>query len=575
MIRRAALALTILSGGLAPALAADAPKLPGHWQLVIIDLSETPLFAFEAKAEGTGLAATISDPGNMGPNLKLGKAAASPAGLALDFSLGGTDAKYTTASAPEADSLLGTMTFRGRVYPVRLEKIDGEKIVPLREERTLSTMYMAAMRDREPAGKLAKLKAIVGEGGPTSPKTGMVDEALHKALVATKAPEAEVKAHADRWVAAAKPYGEPLTVQVLGQVYEGLKGKAGYEAMAKETGATYGPIAFSAAVAADKALAAEATAELKVAAASKLLAAARIVGNSEIVATTEARIAKLDAVLDAEYHAKVPPFKPAPAAARKSGSTQVALMELFTGAQCPPCVAADVGFDALISSYKPTELITLQYHLHIPGPDPLTNGDSEDRQKYYGSEIGGTPSTFFNGKSAAGGGGGMGGSEGKFNEYRKLIDPLTEGKATAKVDLSAKLDGDTIKVSAVAEAKTGEKSKPYLRLALIEEQVKYVGGNGLRYHHHVVRKFIGGAAGKALADGTVKVEETLTLADVRKFQNASIAEFEAKSAFPNPLPPIELKGLSVVAFVQDDADKSILQAAQVELDKPAASKAHP
>ncbi len=74
-------------------------------------------------------------------------------------------------------------------------------------------------------------------------------------------------------------------------------------------------------------------------------------------------------------------------------------MELFTGAQCPPCVAADVAFDALLQTYKPTEFIGLQYHLHIPGPDPLTNNDSEERQKYYGSAIRGTPSTFFNGKA--------------------------------------------------------------------------------------------------------------------------------------------------------------------------------
>ena len=54
-------------------------------------------------------------------------------------------------------------------------------------------------------------------------------------------------------------------------------------------------------------------------------------------------------------------------------------MEIFTGAECPPCVAADVGFDALLKSYKPTEFIGLQHHLHIPGPDPLTNADTVAR----------------------------------------------------------------------------------------------------------------------------------------------------------------------------------------------------
>ena len=57
-------------------------------------------------------------------------------------------------------------------------------------------------------------------------------------------------------------------------------------------------------------------------------------------------------------------------------ANKVAVLELFTGAQCPPCVAADVAFDALEKSYKHTDLILLQYHMHIPGPDPLTNPDT-------------------------------------------------------------------------------------------------------------------------------------------------------------------------------------------------------
>ena len=55
---------------------------------------------------------------------------------------------------------------------------------------------------------------------------------------------------------------------------------------------------------------------------------------------------------------------------------RVVVVELFTGAECPPCVSADVAFDALLETYKPNEVVLLEYHLHIPGPDPLTNADS-------------------------------------------------------------------------------------------------------------------------------------------------------------------------------------------------------
>ena len=48
-------------------------------------------------------------------------------------------------------------------------------------------------------------------------------------------------------------------------------------------------------------------------------------------------------------------------------------------------------------------MIGLQYHLHIPAPDPMTTPISEARKQYY--KVDGTPSIFFDGKSAAGGGG--------------------------------------------------------------------------------------------------------------------------------------------------------------------------
>ncbi|HEY2783462.1 MAG TPA: hypothetical protein VGJ05_00680, partial [Fimbriiglobus sp.] len=108
------------------------------------------------------------------------------------------------------------------------------------------------------------------------------------------------------------------------------------------------------------------------------------------------RLAKLEIRLDREYLASVPPFKPEPYAGRtEKGANQVVVMELFTGAQCPPCVAADVAFDALGKSYKHSDVLLLQYHLHIPGPDPLTNRDTLARASYY--KVNSTPSTFFNG----------------------------------------------------------------------------------------------------------------------------------------------------------------------------------
>ena len=98
-------------------------------------------------------------------------------------------------------------------------------------------------------------------------------------------------------------------------------------------------------------------------------------GKDEDAKQVEERIARLS-----------PAIKPTPFAGRKGKSDRVVLVELFTGAQCPPCVAADKAFDALEKTYKPGEVLLLEYHEHIPGPDPLTSPVNERRLLYYKGE---------------------------------------------------------------------------------------------------------------------------------------------------------------------------------------------
>src|SRR5207253_3318789 len=101
----------------------------------------------------------------------------------------------------------------------------------------------------------------------------------------------------------------------------------------------------------------------------------------------EARAVRLEPAADQEYLKKMPPFKTEAFKGRKAKGDRRVLVELFTGAQCPPCVAADVAFDALAKTYKPNDVILLEYHLHIPRPDALTNADTEERQGFYEKEI--------------------------------------------------------------------------------------------------------------------------------------------------------------------------------------------
>jgi hypothetical protein len=298
--------------------------------------------------------------------------------------------------------------------------------------------------------------------------------------------------------------------------------------------------------------------------------------SSSELAGVGARLAKLDAALDQEYLAAVPPFKPEPAAGRREkGANRVAVLELFTGAQCPPCVAADVAFDALEKTYRPADLILVQYHLHIPGPDPLTNPDAVARWNYYrgkfAADVRGTPTTVFNGRPAAGGGGSMAGAEAKYKQYRGVIDPILEAATPVAVTGTAARRGDRVEV-AVEVTGAGEQDELKLRFVLVEETVKYVGGNKLRFHHQVVRATPGGAAGVAVKAASSRHTTAVDLAALKQDLTRYLDGYAAdERPFPSPHRPLDLKNLRVIALVQNDATGEIVQAARFDVGEGSAA----
>lgn len=283
------------------------------------------------------------------------------------------------------------------------------------------------------------------------------------------------------------------------------------------------------------------------------------------------RLTKLDAALDAEW--QKPVFEPTKYAGRKAaGANRVAVMELFTGAQCPPCVAADLAFDGLLKAYKPTDVVLLQYHVHVPGPDPLTNPDTLARYEYYDEiypdNFGGTPSTLFNGKLQAGGGGGKPQAAEKFKEYARIIDKTLETSTEVKVSGRAIHSGG--KVDVAVDVASADASDLRLRLLVVEDVVKYVGSNRVRFHHHVVRDMPGGAEGVAIKDKVFKHTATVDVGAVRKELTEYLDGYAKTRPFPKSDRPLDLKGLKVIALVQNDKTAEILQAAQIEIEENAA-----
>ncbi|HMF14603.1 MAG TPA: hypothetical protein VKE94_19945, partial [Gemmataceae bacterium] len=403
---------------------------------------------------------------------------------------------------------------------------------------------------------------------PDNPEIFMSGLTLLSMAEKEKAKPEEVRGWAEKLWKAAEPYGLRWQQEMAVGTADILNQQEGYA-----------PIALAYAQRAERLLEPKDAAVTKKRVLSRLARALEKSGKPDESKEVQARVAKLDtevkaeeakleAQADEEYLKKMPPFKAEPFAGRKSKSNRAVLAELFTGAQCPPCVAADLAFDGLAKTYKPTDVVLLQYHTHIPRADPLTNLDTEDRLEYYKDEIEGTPALLLDGKLGHGEGGGIGDSEKVYEKYRKLIDALLEKPARASLELSAVRRGKKIEINAEASEVTNPSEDVRLRFVLVEENARYVGSNGIRFHHHVVRAMPGGEKGYPLKQKTTRQAASVDLDELKKqlTQYVNAVAKKSQATFPEPEQILALKNLRVVAFVQNDKTKEVLQAKEVEVN---------
>jgi len=240
---------------------------------------------------------------------------------------------------------------------------------------------------------------------------------------------------------------------------------------------------------------------------------------------------------------------------------------LFTGAECAPCVSADLAFDGMTERYDQATVATLIYHLHIPGPDPMTNPDTLARAKYYGTNA--TPTMFVDGQSKQSGGGDRSLAQDAFTRYTGLIEKRVTTAPMASLDgFKARITGNAIELSGEARllpAAADRAGHVSLHVALAESDVRYVGSNGVRFHNLVVRKLVGTAQGSVLQGQNLNatVSETVDVASITDSLNGYLDTYEkgrGSFKFKDRAAKIDPAKLVVVAFVQDDQTKEILQA---------------
>jgi tetratricopeptide (TPR) repeat protein len=254
--------------------------------------------------------------------------------------------------------------------------------------------------------------------------------------------------------------------------------------------------------------------------------------------------------------------------AGKNRTGKVVLLELFTGAECGPCVAADNAFDKLSEYYTRNDVAILEYHLHIPGPDPMTNPDTYKRYQFYGADFG-TPTVFVDGGEKLTGGGSNYVAANRFRVYDHLVSKYHKKKPAVTIKGSAALQKEVITVDLNLKAvQTPGKSRVSIHVALAERSIAYTGANGISRHIFAVRHLVNGAEGERIswkknsARYTAAISVTEVQQAISKYLDDPTKEPGWRGAFTGwkeRTDTIDPSNLAVVAWVQDNTTKEVLQ----------------
>lgn len=305
----------------------------------------------------------------------------------------------------------------------------------------------------------------------------------------------------------------------------------------------------------------------------------------------------LDAELDRRY-AEVfpPPFTP-PAHVGTSGGHTV-LLELFTGSSCMPCAGADLALEALLQSHSRDEVVALEMDEHVPRPDPLANPATIARGAVLGA--GNTPSFFLDGKHLSVYGGSRNAAEEVYAGLAKFIRIQGERTSGVQLHLSASLNADGT-VTAIAAVRTEDASKLQqitaeetgvwpgdalaeaeraradaafplqltLNFALVEDNIRYSGENGVRTHRMVVRALSSDAAfGQPVKAGsTATMSAAFNVSSISRDLAGYLDGFEQTNESFGPIhflskqTSLQTSRLGVAAWVQDTRTHRVLQAA--------------
>lgn len=230
----------------------------------------------------------------------------------------------------------------------------------------------------------------------------------------------------------------------------------------------------------------------------------------------------------------------------RSQSTRMVLIEEATNASCGPCASQNPAFDILLNQNR-DKLTAIKYHWYFPGNDPMQNHNPTEnnaRVSYYG--INGVPTATIDGDIPDGPtfsypGGPHGYTQDLIDEYAAIPSPFNLWLSHRISD-----DQDSIYVDMMIEATQAVSGTLIAQMVVVEKHIYFAsppGSNGETTFLDVMKKMIPDQFGTTLPS-SFEPGQYLILQGA--WQLANIYDMDE---------------LGVVGFIQNNANKDVLQAA--------------
>jgi hypothetical protein len=218
-----------------------------------------------------------------------------------------------------------------------------------------------------------------------------------------------------------------------------------------------------------------------------------------------------------------------------AGSPRMTLLEHMTNASCGPCAAYNPGYQDLLMERLNDDIIPITYRAWYPGSDVMYSQNSamhQNRVQYYGTP--GVPNVrvqgTFNTNPAS-----LSAISSEIDKYLGTTSPIT-------IDVESTLSGSNLDFKVTVSSDEDLTNKT-LRIAVVEYHHFYdaAGSNGEQDFYFIVREMFPNASGQSIS---------LTAAESKDFEYS----YSINASMYNK------DQMYVVAFIQDDASKAVLQA---------------